>query len=364
MPTNELEKFAPDYATPPGESLRQTLEALQMTQAELAERAQLSTKHINQIVQGLAPLTPDTALALERVTGAPASFWSSLEANYQLAKARQAELGEAEAERDWIASFPLAQLRARGVLDDDRDYLSVRQQLLAFFGVASRAAWERVWESPAASFRRSRAYRVDDHATACWLRLGELEAARVKTAPFDPQRFRRALTRIRRSMSAPPAEFDPILRESCAESGVAVALVDEIKGSRANGAVRWLTPTKALLQLSLRYRWEDVFWFSFFHEAGHILLHGKRDAFVETAQPGDSAEERQADDFAKRWLIPEDDADRLSGLRTDDDIRRFASELRLPPAVVVGRLQHDQLIAYSRGNHLRRRFQLVAGEER
>jgi Zn-dependent peptidase ImmA (M78 family) len=124
--------------------------------------------------------------------------------------------------------------------------------------------------------------------------------------------------------------------------------------------VRWLTPTKAVLQLSVRYKWEDIFWFSFFHEAGHILLHGKREAFVETREPATSDEEREADEFAMRWLIPDEDADRLNGLQTDEEIRRFAVELRLPPAVVVGRLQHEGLLPYTRGHHLRRRFQLVA----
>ena len=360
MPTDELERFAPDYATPPGESLRQTLEALQMTQAELAERAQLSTKHINQIIQGFAPITPETSIALERVTGAPASFWNNLEANFQLARARSAEVAEADAEREWVASFPLAELRKRQVIESERDYMTIRQQLLAFFGVASPAAWHKVWASPTASFRRSRAYSIDHFATACWLRLGELEAIGTDTEPFDAQRFRKALTRVRRSMTDPPAQFGPVMRESCAAAGVALTFVDEIKGSRANGAVRWLTPIKAVLQLSVRYKWEDHFWFSFFHEAGHILLHGKREAFVEIGEGATSERELEADDFARRWLIPPDDADRLEDLHTDQDIKRFAAELRLPPAVVVGRLHHDRLLPYTRGHRLRRQFHLVA----
>lgn len=359
MPVDQLERFAPDYATRPGDSLRETLDALQMTQAELAERTQLSTKHINQIIQGMAPITPETAIAFERVTGAPAGFWNSLEANYQLARARHAEVTEADAEREWVMSFPLTELRKRRILSAEREYLEVRQQLLAFFGVASRTAWERVWSFPDASFRRSKAYRIDDYATACWLRLGELEAAETETRPFDAQRFRRALARVRRSMTAAPPVFEQILRRSCADAGVAVALVDEIKGSRAHGAVRWLMPGKALLQLSVRYRWEDIFWFSFFHEAAHVLLHGRRESFVEIAGQASSDVEREADEFAQRWLIPDDDAPRLRDLTTDQDIVNFAEELRLPPGVVVGRLQHEQLLAYSRGHHLRRRLTLV-----
>jgi HTH-type transcriptional regulator/antitoxin HigA len=61
--------YRPDYAVPPGETLRDTLEALDMTQADLARRTGLSTKHINQLVQAAVALTPDTAMALDQVTG-------------------------------------------------------------------------------------------------------------------------------------------------------------------------------------------------------------------------------------------------------------------------------------------------------
>jgi HTH-type transcriptional regulator/antitoxin HigA len=359
MATTASRPFAPDYATPPGDSLRETLEALEMTQAELAERTGLSTKHVNQIIAGAAPVTPETALALERVTGAPAGFWTNLEAAYQLFRARQAEAEDSATERDWIRAFPLAELRRRGVLSDQRDDASVRQELLAFFGVAGRSAWERIWGTPDAAFHRSRAYRVDNFATACWLRIGELQAQSVSTEPYDAGRFRAALARVRRSMTAEPKVFEPLMRSTCAQAGVAIALVDEVKGSRAHGAVRWLSPTKALLQLSVRLRHEDYFWFSFFHEAGHLLLHGRRDAFVEYGQKGTDGDEAEADEFAQRSLIPEEDAPRLAEIQSEAEVRAFADELRLPPAVVVGRMQHDQLIGFNRWNHLRRKFELV-----
>lgn len=360
MAAARLNSFEPDYATAPGESLRDTIEAMGMSQAELANRTGLSTKHVNQIVQGIAPVSAETALALERVTGAPAEFWNTLEANHRLHLSREAETAESEGDRGWVAGFPLNELRRRGLVENPRDWKATRAQLLAFFGVANRTAWERVWGQPAASFRQSRSFQIDTYATACWLRLGELEAADVVTEPFNATRFRRALTRIRRHLTSAPKAFESLMREECRRSGVAVALIPEVKGSRAYGAVRWLTPDKAMLQLSLRLKWEDVFWFSFFHEAGHVLLHGKREAFVDykvgEASEGDEAE---ADRFAQRWLIPDAEATRLTELGTVADIELFAEELRLPPAIVVGRMHHEKLLPYSAGNHLRRRLRFV-----
>lgn len=360
MTTARPAPFQPEYATAPGESLRETLDALGMSQAELAQRTGLSTKHINQIVQGVAALSAETALALERVTGAPAAFWNTLEANYRLHLSRQTEAAGSGADREWVESFPLSELRKLGIIDSPRDWARARGQLLAFFGVANRAAWDGVWLTPEASFRRSRAFRIDNYATACWLRLGEMEAAEADAASFDPVRFRRALTRIRRHITAEPKVFEPLMRDECRRAGVALALVPEIKGSRAHGAVRWLSPTTVMMQLSLRLKWEDVFWFSFFHEAGHVVLHGKRESFVDYAGPHTGEDEQEADRFAQAWLIPDAEVSRLADLETLRDIETFADELRLPPAIVIGRMQHEGLRPHSFGNSLRRRLRFVS----
>jgi addiction module HigA family antidote len=71
--------FQPNYAVPPGETLRETLEFLGMTQAQLADRTGRPKKTINEIISGKAAITAETALQLERVLGVPASFWSNLE---------------------------------------------------------------------------------------------------------------------------------------------------------------------------------------------------------------------------------------------------------------------------------------------
>src|SRR5439155_25054535 len=104
------------------------------------------------------------------------------------------------------------------------------------------------------------------------------------------------------------------LVELCASAGVAVVFVGEIGKTRASGAARWLTPTKALIQLSLRHKSDDHLWFSFFHEAAHILLHSKKETFIHEGQNGPHPVEElelEADAFATNGLIP----------------RRFDSEL-------------------------------------
>ena len=276
------EAFEPDYAVPPGETLRETLESIGMSQADLARRADLSAKHVNQIVQGEAAITPETALALERVTRVPARIWNSLEANFQAQRIRISQRRRLDPDDlAWLRRFPAGELVRRQAIEGSNDAHLLFDQMLGFFGVANRNAWEKLWRSPEAAFRQSAAFQADEYAVATWLRLGELEAAQLRTDPFDRAAFRFALDEARGLMTGAPDEFFPAMVDLCAQAGVALVLVSEVKGARASGASRWTSPTKAIIQLSMRYRWEDHFWFSFFHEGGHVYLHGKRRAFVD-----------------------------------------------------------------------------------
>src|SRR5207302_1014248 len=133
----------------------------------------------------------------------------------------------------------------------------------------------------------------------------------------------------------------------CAEAGVPVVFVREVPGTRASGAARWLTPTKALIQLSLRHLSDDHLWFSFFHEAGHVLLHGKKDTFIHEGQSGAQPVEeleREADAFASNGLIPRRFDAELKYLKTDQAIVALAGRIGIAPGVVVGRLQHEGLV--------------------
>lgn len=350
--------YRPDYAVPPGESLREAIEALGMTQADLARRTGLSTKHINQIIQGDASISPDTALALEHVVGIPARLWNALEANFQAQRLRQRSRVVSDDDATWLDRLPVNELIRRGVIETATDIGARRDQVLRFFGVASREAWEAVWLTPDATFRRSPAFEADPMATAAWLRIGELEAAAVEVADFDRTRFSEALQEIRGLMVLSPREFEPTMKRLLAESGVALVIVGEIKGCRANGASRWLSPTKALIQLSVRYKWEDVFWFSFFHEAGHLLLHGKRAVFVDQARSG-TPDEDEANRFAAQLLIPTEYELELLRIRDLAGALALARKLQIPAGVVIGRLQKEGLLGYDIGHGHRRKFELL-----
>ena len=146
------------------------------------------------------------------------------------------------------------------------------------------------------------------------------------------------------------------LERQCASAGVALVFVREIPSASVSGATRWLKKDLALLQLSLKYKRNDQVWFSFFHEAAHILLHSKRQMFLEFPGRKTSQEEREADVFARDILIPPSEAHRLPYLKTRAAIQRFARSIDIDAGIVVGRLQHDGLLSPKYDYNLKRRI--------
>jgi HTH-type transcriptional regulator/antitoxin HigA len=346
-----------DYAVPPGETLRDLLEEQGMTQRDLARRADLSPKHVNKLLQGLVPLSADVAVRLERVTGTPARIWNRLEANYRSDLERIRSQRELAVDVMWLRDFPVAELIKRDVLPaEPTDKVARLEQLLAFFGVATVGAWQEVYSGLACAFRTSKVYQTEPGALTAWLRLGELAARDIYCEPYDHKRLQESLPALRALTRENIEVFTERLRAICAACGIAVVFVPELRGSRASGVARWLTPAKALIQLSFRYRTDDHLWFTFFHEIAHVLRHGKTDVWIEAVSTPDNPREAEADSFSCDILIPRAEARELPTLKTLDDVQRFADRIGVAPGIVVGRLQHDSLWPYSRGNQLKRQL--------
>lgn len=348
--------YEPDYAAPPGQTLQETIDALGIDQRELAARAELSAKHVNQIIKGAAPITHDTAIRLERVTGVPARMWNNLESNYREQLARSTAKDRLQQDLVWLKSIPTKELMARGAIKPTTDKVELLEAVLSFFGVATVEAWKDGWSMPQFAFRRSLAFEGKAGAMATWLRLGEIETQKAECAPFDKAEFRAALEKVRSLTVKGPEQFVPRMIELCAATGVALVLVPEIKGAPVSGAAKWLTPTKAMICLNLRGKSNDRFWFTFFHEAGHILNDSKKETFIDVDYQ-DDPREHQANQFAASLLIPTSHNQELQGLTAYPAVEAFARRIGIAPGIVVGRLQREGVIGYHQFNALKQRLQ-------
>jgi addiction module HigA family antidote len=358
MDAKPMTGFRPDYAVPPGETLVEVLEAKGISQSELAERTGRPKKTINEIANGKAAITPETAIQLERVLGVPAVFWNSLEQNYRATLARIAERERLERDVGWLNEIPIKAIAKSGFLELKPSKVDQLDALLSFFGVASVDAWRGMWNAfeAQAAFRKSVAYKSNLGAIAAWLRIGEIRANAVECPPFDAQRFRTVLSEARTLTREDPSVFCSALVDLCASAGVVVLFSKELPGLRVSGATRWLSSTKALIQLTLRHRTNDQLWFTFFHEAGHILLHGKRSVFIEDAPANAEAkdesgiitnrvdEEAEANQFAADILIPPNQYSKFleRGDLSGRAITLFALEIGIDPGIIVGRLQREK----------------------
>lgn len=362
--TKTQNEFQPDYISPPGDTLQEVLESLGMTQAELAVRMGRPKKTINEIIQGKAIITPETALQLELSLGAPASFWLNREQQYREALARIQQEEQLQAQEAWVDDYPVEEMCRKGWIPKRATKVEQMRELLSFFGTATASQCDEIWKStlPTTSFRQSTVKPANWAAVAAWLRKGELEAQLIDCQPYNEQAFREVLSIARTSTTGILEDvWEPIV-DQCAEAGVAAIVVPELPDTRLSGASRWISPRKAIMQLSIRYKSDDQFWFSFFHEAGHFLLHNKTTLFLRLDEDRRNMgqQEEEANRFAADFLIPRTDLSRFLAKRragnhfSKAEIIRFAQELGIAPGIVVGRLQHDRYLSQRNLNGLKR----------
>ena len=352
-------EYKPDVVFPPGDTLQETIDAMGMSQTELATRMNVSEKHINEIVKGKATISEDTALRLERVLGIDASFWRNLENNYRQFLAEKSERERLSRKKELLSKFPLKSMIERGWIQKYNDPIDQLQEVLSFFKVATMDSWESIWVAQA-NFRQSPAFKSNPYAVAAWLRQGEILAEDIECSTYDKKSLREILPELRQLSTQDPEEFMPKIRRLCADCGVAVVFLSELPETRVCGVTRWIRKDKALIQLSDRYKSDDHFWFTLFHELGHIILHGKKEIFIEEDNKY-TDKETEADKFAANRLIPKKDFKRLvkNGPPSLTDIENFAKDLQIAPGIVVGRLQHENYLSFNVGNKLKQKIELL-----
>ena len=286
LTAKKLYGFEPDYAVSPGETLKEVMESLNMAQKELAIRTGLTVQSLNRIFKGEQPISYETANKLELATGVPARMWNNLEAHYreQLAKAKERK--QLETDLDWLKTIPTQELIQRKAIEPQKDDVLLLRETLKFFGLSSVSAWKDIWANPAVAARRSRCFETCPGPASAWMRLGEIQAHQIDCQPFDKISFIQALKKIRLLTVKDPEKFIPETIQLCAGSGVALALVREMKKVPWHGATKWLAASKAMILLNLRGKMEDQFWFSFFHEAGHVLYDSKKDLYINDGPAG------------------------------------------------------------------------------
>lgn len=346
-------------AIPPGETIKEMLEDRFMSQLEFAERMGSSTKFISQLINGKVSLTHQTALKLESVLGVPARFWNNLESLYQEDLAKLKQYSELEAEASVVKSFPYADMAKNNWVKQTKKPAERVEELRGFYEVASLKNINNI-NKLSAVFRKVDHGKASEYALSAWLQKGFLEGRTIQTRDFNRGHLISVLPQIRALVNEPPQEFMPKLSKLLNDCGVALIFLPHLKNTYAHGATVWISKLKALIILSIRGKDADKFWFSLFHEIGHLVLHEKDSTFIQYDEECiQDNHEKEADLFASNSLIPESSYHEFVSERdfSEETVISFANKISIPAGIVVGRLQHDKRIRFNQLNHLKLKYE-------
>lgn len=354
-------EYRPDIAIHPGETLQENLESLGMSQIELSLRTGLTPKTVSEIVKGKSSITPSTALKFEKALGISARFWNNLQINYEETLARLEKDKQMEREYAFAKRFTCYPELAKFGFVKPISPNAIHEKtlnLLKFFAIDSFEYLQRVQQ---VAFRIDHNKTISSENLAAWLRCGEIQAEKVSTREFSTEKIREQIPLLR-NLTQNPSGFTKTLRAVCADAGIAVVFTPCLLKTRVNGATMWKAG-KAVIQLSDRWKMSDVFWFTFFHELGHILKHGKKEVFIELQNDFSSDYENEANEFAANTLIPIIPYSKFleSENLSDSAISVFAESIGVGREIVAGRLAKDGHIPWPRIQHLRTSIEIMRG---
>jgi len=351
------QNFTPDWFSKPGDSLRALMARRGVDPYDVAERLQGGMATLRGLLDGSRAIDDSHADALTGSLGGTVPFWLKRQANYEIALERAVDRATATEADEWL-QLPVPGDRPRGRMSDETRRAEVRRRL-TFFNVGTIDAWEVRYGRICSEtlFRASQAFTSHRGAVLMWLRSGELSADLIATRPwsagnlYDRLQAIRTLSKVRQ-----PERFLPKLKALCAEAGVAVVAKKAPDGCSASGASRMVAPDKAMILLSFRGLSDDKFWFTVFHEIGHLVLHGTK-TFVDADMEDLDDSEREANDFASRCIIPENRALEFYRLEPKRDaVVRFSVSVGVSPGLTVGQMQHRDIIQRNAMNYLKRHW--------
>lgn len=347
--------FCPDWVSAPGRTVLELLRHRSLSFDEFAESSSLGPDDAHLLIDGKLSITVELAERLHQSVGGSVEFW--LARDYQYREDSERLFGHA---REWVRELPVSDMRRFGWLDVDPTPADEAECCLEFFGVDSVEQWHRKYDylEEAVLFKRSESYESRPAAVAAWLRQGERVATNQECRGWNATRFEQALFEIRKlTREKDTSVFLPSLRKHCADCGVVFVIVRTPSGCPASGATRFLDERKAVLMLSFRHLTDDHFWFSFFHESAHLLLHHPNQFLIEGVGDTRARLELEANEFAEEVIVPAEHRAELLQLKSRSmDIIRFARKVGVSPGLIVGQLQHKKVLGFNQQNRLKRRY--------
>jgi HTH-type transcriptional regulator/antitoxin HigA len=352
--------YLPDIAIHPGETLKETIESYGMSQKELADRIDVSEKHISQIINGKASIRLNIANKLEKVFGVSSDFWLNFQRKFDEIEAKLKTEERIKNDLRVISNYNSAysELVKYDYVPKTRIKIEKVEHLQNFFGLVSLQNMDQIYYNTISGIRCRRSeINPDIYTTLAWLRIGEIQLKEADLPEYNENRLIESIEKFKNMTIRNGNDILKDLRKLCSEAGVLFVYAPYFTKTYLNGVVKW-KGKNPIIQMSDRGKYSDIFWFTFFHEIGHVLLHGKKGTYLEYENINNkNKEEYEADQFAQDSLIPR----RLYSLFkrskiTRSSIESFAKEIGIDKGIVAGRIANDGLIQYSKISNLRKKM--------
>ena len=347
----------PELIIHPGETIKEILNDRNMSQEELATRTGFSPKHISEVISGKKDVSSRFANKLEYALGIATSFWINLQGIYdreiiELENVNNIETNELEAlkelkditnycENNNITSTETA--KSKQVLNM-RMFLNVND-----LTVIPNLPIKQV------AFRTSSKHKINIYVLYSWQKICHHYTNKISVeSEFNKELLKSKLEDIKKTMFLEVSDMTKELEKIFKECGIAFAVVPHFKGAPVQGFIQ-KTNSKVILCMTIRQSFSDIFWFTLFHEIGHLINDDISNNFIDFTFEND--EELEADKFASNILIPDKDYNKFitKGELDEASINNFSIKHNVKPGILVGRIQRD-IDDYTFLTHLRDRY--------
>lgn len=336
----------------PGTELKNKLAESGISRKELAQRIDVSEKHICTVINGDRGISAAFARKLGYVFP-PTSYWLNLQAEYEEEQMRMQEENSITAsEIDVLKSLHtiIPYFIEKGYMHNECGDASKVMQLRELLNVSDLLRIPKITYNAAYRAQLSTNIKVDPYVLFAWQRLCEKETENIKTESIlNKELLSDKLQEIKAMMFGEINLGICKLQNLLGKCGIAFQVVKNFRGAPVQGFIKELSDSRLILCLTIRRQRADIFWFTLFHEIAHILNNDYTTRFVDFDSI-QSDKEAKADAFARNILIaPELYREFLhnSDCITWKTIEEFASLAQVKPFIVLGRLQNDGILDWS-----------------
>lgn len=327
----------------PGYYIKEIIENSGLTQEDFAKRLDTTPKNLSLLIRGEQSLSIDIAMKLSRMMGTSVSYWLNLQNGYDALIAEFRSDEELLKEQKTFEYLDYKYFRDNyGLPDLPRKRNEQIKQVREFLNVATLSVFTK--RDMAVSFRSSIKDITEGSVVKAnvMVQIAVNKALKAKAPKFNKKKFGNAV-KYALSLTENHEEFYPLIHDAFFETGVIFIILPNISGSKTNGATKKIGDNIMLMVNDRRLN-ADSFWFTLFHEIGHIV-HGDYGISFEK-ETGEW--EEAADRFAEDSLIPPGQyRDFLVSGKFDlQAIKTFAGQIGRDPGIVLGRLQNDGIVRF------------------